>query len=552
MSAASPDFVPWPSEFAERYRRAGAWRGQSLFAALAEVTERADERIAAVDAERSVSYRALLARSEQLARGLWAHGVRPGDAVLVQLPNSVTFLELCFALFRLGARPVMAQPAHRRIELTQLATQSGAVAHVTCGEFARFDHRLLAREVKDACPTLLHTFIAGEPGSGQIALEALFKNEAVALPPGPVASEIALFQLSGGSTDLPKLIPRTHDDYLYSVRQSVAVVGFDSTTVYLAALPVAHNFPFSSPGVLGALLAGGKVVLSQQPAPELAFDWIAREQVTVTALVPALLSSWLSAAARRKSALESLRLVQVGGAKLHEGLARRLTPELGARLQQVFGMAEGLVCYTRADDDDALTHTTQGRPMSPLDELRVVDDDDRELADGTEGHLLVRGPYTIRGYYRAPEHNRQAFSADGFYRTGDRVRRLASGHLEVVGRAKDQINRGGEKIAAPEVEAQLMLHPAVDAAAVVAVPDPYLGERSHAYVLAREEVSPRALLEHLKSAGLAAYKLPDRIELCAALPKTAVGKIDKRALREAAASRRASVDAHQQDRESST
>jgi 2,3-dihydroxybenzoate-AMP ligase len=524
-------FVPWPPEFAERYRRAGVWRGQTLFDALFECAERHGERIAAVDKKRSVTYRELRARSEQLARGLLAWGIRPGDALLVQLPNSVTFLELCFALFRLGARPVMTQPAHRRLELCQLASQSGAVAHVTCDTFANFDHRLLAQELRALCPEVRHTFVLGDPGPEASALAALYEPLATTLPSGPAASDVALFQLSGGSTDVPKLIPRTHDDYLYSVRQSVAVCDFSPETVYLTVLPVAHNFPLSSPGVLGTLLAGGKVVFSEHATPDVAFDWIAREQVTHTALVPALVPAWLLAAARQRKSLVSLRHVQVGGAKLQEALARRIEPELGARLQQVFGMAEGLVCYTRTSDTDDEVYGTQGSPMSELDELRVVDDDDCDVPRGSEGHLLVRGPYTIRGYFNSPAHDRSAFTEDGFYRTGDRVRWLASDKLVVVGRAKDQINRGGEKIAAPEVEAQLLTHPAVEAAALIAVPDPFLGERSHAYVVAQDSVTPRALIEHLKASGLASYKLPDRIELCASLPKTPVGKIDKRALR---------------------
>ncbi|NED91282.1 AMP-binding protein, partial [Streptomyces sp. SID11233] len=183
----------------------------------------------------------------------------------------------------------------------------------------------------------------------------------------------------------------------------------------------------------------------------------------------------------------------VGGAKFAERAARRLRPALGARLMQVFGMAEGLVNYTRLDDDVETVLTTQGRPISPDDEIRVVDDAGEDVPDGTVGHLLTRGPYTIRGYWRAPEHNARVFDAEGWYRTGDLVRRLPSGHLVVEGRAKDQINRGGEKFAPEEVENVLLGHPAVLDASVVGVPDDYLGERSLAYVIPRAGAEvPRA------------------------------------------------------------
>jgi 2,3-dihydroxybenzoate-AMP ligase len=538
MSAARTDgFVPWPEEVAARYRSLGLWRGLSLWAQLQLLAERHQDRIALVDARQRVSYAALAQRAEALAGGLFALGVRPGDAVVVQLPNCVELIELYFALFRLGARPVAAQLAHRRLELTHCAQKTRAVAHVICDQRERFDFRALAQELRASCASLRHTIVLGEPHPGQVALHALREPAERALPEAPAAHEVALFQLSGGSTDVPKLIARTHDDYLYSVRRSVEVCGLDEHTVYLAALPAAHNFPLSSPGVLGALLAGGRVVLIEQASPDLAFPWIEREGVTITALVPALLPAWLSAAARRGSSLATLSLLQIGGAKLHEALARRVEPELGCRLQQVFGMAEGLVCYTRLDDPLERVVSTQGRPMSPYDELRVVDEHDRELAAGETGDLLTRGPYTIRGYFAAPEHDARAFTSDGFYRTGDRVRMLPDGSLVVEGRSKDQINRGGEKIAAPEVEAQLCAHPAVEAAAVVAMPDPYLGERSCAFVVARAEISAKELVAYLKQRGLAAYKIPDRIELTAALPQTAVGKVDKQALRARAATR---------------
>ncbi len=307
--------------------------------------------------------------------------------------------------------------------------------------------------------------------------------------------------------------------------------------MYLCALPAAHNFPLSSPGTLGTFFAGGRVVLAPDPSPATALGLIARERVTLTGVVPPLALAWAGAAEAAGPDgpdLSSLELLQVGGAKLSEEAARRLGPALGCRLQQVFGMAEGLVNYTRPEDDEHTVLTTQGRPISPDDEVRVVDDEDRDLPDGTAGHLLTRGPYTIRGYWRAPEHNARSFTADGFYRTGDIVRRTATGHLVVEGRAKDQINRGGEKVAAEEVENVLLAHPAVHDASVVAEPDEFLGERSCAYVILRpgaERPRPVELKSFVRAAGLAGYKVPDRVEFVAAFPSTGIGKVSKKDLR---------------------
>ncbi len=307
--------------------------------------------------------------------------------------------------------------------------------------------------------------------------------------------------------------------------------------MYLCALPAAHNFPLSSPGTLGVFFAGGRVVLAPDPSPATALGLIARERVTLTGVVPPLALAWASAAEAGAYDLSSLELLQVGGAKLSEEAARRLGPALGCRLQQVFGMAEGLVNYTRPEDDEHTVLTTQGRPISPDDEVRVVDDQDRDLPDGALGHLLTRGPYTIRGYWRAPEHNARSFTADGFYRTGDLVRRTATGHLVVEGRAKDQINRGGEKVAAEEVENVLLAHPAVHDVSVVAVPDPYLGERSCAYVVLRpaaDRPRPVELKAFVRAAGLAEYKVPDRVEFVDAFPRTGIGKVSKKDLRASA------------------
>jgi 2,3-dihydroxybenzoate-AMP ligase len=226
---------------------------------------------------------------------------------------------------------------------------------------------------------------AGRRGDGDHALESGADG-----PPfeAPAPSEVAFLQLSGGSTGLSKLIPRTHDDYIYSFRASNDICGIDAESVYLAALPVAHNFTMSSPGTLGVLYAGGTVVLCPAPSPDVAFALIERERVTITALVPPLAVLWLEAAPVSRHDRSSLRLLQVGGAKLAREVAERVGPVLGCTLQQVFGMAEGLVNYTRLDDPEERIVATQGRPISPDDELRVVDADECEVAPGAVGHLL--------------------------------------------------------------------------------------------------------------------------------------------------------------------
>ncbi|MGW5987005.1 (2,3-dihydroxybenzoyl)adenylate synthase [Streptomyces anulatus] len=535
----STDAAPtWPAEFAEKYRAAGWWRGETFGEMLRRRAEDHPDRVAIVDpvAGSRWTYADLDRRADRLAAGFLARGIAKGDKVVVQLPNIAEFFEVIFALFRIGALPVFALPAHRESEITYFCEFTGAVAYVIAAEHGGYDYRELASKTLANVATLRHVFVAqGDPGAFEALVEVA--EEPVGYG-GPRPDDLAFLQLSGGSTGIPKLIPRTHDDYIYSLWGSNEICAVDERSVYLCVLPAAHNFPLSSPGSLGTLYAGGRVVLCPAPSPEVAFPLIEREGVTITGLVPPLALLWTEAAPGTAHDIGSLDVLLVGGAKFSEEAARRVRPALGCTLQQVFGMAEGLVNYTRLDDPVETIVTTQGRPISPDDEILVVDDEDREVPPGETGHLLTRGPYTIRGYWNAPEHNARSFTEDGFYRTGDIVRVTGTGHIVVEGRAKDQINRGGEKIAAEEVENHILAHPAVHDANVVAEPDPYLGERVCAYVILRSGAGPLkavAVKRFVRERGLAAYKVPDRVEFVDAFPQTGVGKVSKKDLRNAAA-----------------
>ena len=226
-------------------------------------------------------------------------------------------------------------------------------------------------------------------------------------------------------------------------------------------------------------------------------------------------------------------VIQVGSAPLDPELAGRAARVLGCRINRWYGISEGLLTHTRAGDPPDVAMGTEGRPMIPDDEVRVVDRAGIPVPDGEAGEMEARGPYTIRGYYRAPEENARAFTADGFFRTGDLVRRSADGNITIVGRVKDVINRAGEKVSADEVERQLRSHPGVQDAAVVGVADNQLGERTFAFLVITEAgLQARAVKDYLRGCGLATYKIPDRVVVVDALPRTPMGKVDKKALRD--------------------
>jgi 2,3-dihydroxybenzoate-AMP ligase len=528
--------TPYPEDFAGRYLREGYWPRETIAGAVALAARRSPDSTAVVDDARRMSRAALLEDAARMAALLRARGLGAGDRIVIQLPNCAEFASLLLACMELGVLPVMALPAFRRAELEYLVTFAEAKAIAIAPAYRGYDHASLARELRAAAPGLRTIFATGAGAAGCISLEESAPGaDAIAI--GSRAGDpmdVAMFLLSGGTTGLPKLIPRTHADYLYNARSTAAVCGLEADSKILLALPAEHNFPLACPGLLGAMLAGATAVYSQSTRAEDLAQVIARERVTHLPCVPAIAAALPDLPGPVRAAMAPLRVITVGGARLQEHTARELRRAFpGLAVQQVLGMAEGLLCYTRLDDPEEIAMTTQGRPMSPADEIRIVTAAGADAAAGEVGELWCRGPYTIRGYYRAPERNREAFTPDGYYRTGDLVRRGPGGNLIVEGRIKDLINRGGEKISAEEVEAHLAAHPAVAAAAVVAMPDAALGERACAYVTLRAGASfeigeMRALLE---SRGVARYKWPERIEVLSAMPLTNVGKIRKAELR---------------------
>ncbi len=514
--------TPWPKEIEARYRRDGFWRGEALGDVLRSPAARS-ERIALATASSWWTFGDVDDHADRLASGLHQVGIGTHDRVVVQLPNSPEFVATTLALLRLGALPVFALPAHRASEIAYLADMSDAVAYIAADHHGGFDYRGLARDIADR-RQLKHVLIAGDPGPFVGLAELLASPRDL---PIPDPSDVAFFLLSGGTTGLPKLIPRTHDDYAYQLRTTVDALGVDENTIYLATLPVAHNAALGCPGVLGTLLAGGKSVLADSPAPDEVFRLIAREGVTLTTLMPPLVKLWVESSALFGVDVSAV-LLQIGSAKLPIELARQIRPRLGCEMTHWFGMAEGLLTCTRLGDPDEVVFHTTGRPLSPADEIKVVDADGFELGPSQVGQLLTRGPYTFRGYYRAPEHNARSFTPDGFFRTGDLVQLTPDGNMIVEGRVKEVINRGGEKVSPAEVEDHLLAHPNVRDVALVGVPDTTLGEKTCACIIPNGE--PPTLVElrrFLVQRGLANYKLPDRLALLEAFPFTRVGKVNK-------------------------
>ncbi|TDB49442.1 salicylate synthase [Photorhabdus luminescens subsp. mexicana] len=503
------------------------WNGKTLDQQLAGWSGIWGDKTALIYQEQQLTYRELHQSAERLASGLFRRGVRRGDNVMVQLPNRISFVVTCFALFRLGAHPVLLMPTQRTHDVHALCQIARPVAYIIPDCIHDFDYREMAREVAASCPDLKHIIVDGE--AEEFTALASIDDEPANIP-GPSYGDIAVLLLSGGTTGTPKLIPRTHDAYTYDFVLSARLCAVNTESVYLAILPVAHNFTLGSPGILGTLSQGGSVLLSDTASCDEAMPLIEQHKVTHLALVPALTRLWEQARDWEQSDLSSLRCLQVGGGRLTPELAEQVIARLGP-LQQVFGTAEGLLCYTRLDDSYEVIINTQGRPLSEEDEIKIVDANLQPVAPGEVGELITRGPYTITGYYRAEQHNTVAFTTDGFYRTGDLVRMTSDGNLIVEGRIKEQINRSGEKISTQEVETLLLQHPDIDDAVVISVPDELLGERTCACLPNNgNQPEPVQIEEFLQQKGVQRHKIPDQWLFVPYWPLTTVGKIDKRRL----------------------
>lgn len=547
--------VPWPAEVAAEYRARGYWEDRTIGSLVREVADRHPHREALVDGDVRLTYGELMARADAASVRLRDMGFAADDRLLVQLPNSWQFVVLTLACFRAGIVPVMALTAHRRYELTHLASLSECRGIAVPDSLKGFDHQALAHELAAELPDLELVLVLGATHEGSVALSEILELPATGGDPKSAAARMvelepdpdapACFLISGGTTGLPKLITRTHNDYVCNIRATSAMAGLTADDVYLGTLPASHNFPLACPGVLGALLVGGRAVMLPSPEPVRVFRTIAEEGVTISAAVPAVAQRWVE---HQESVggdqLDSLRVLQVGGSRLPDEYARRVGPVLGCTLQQVFGMAEGLINVTRLGDPEDVICTTQGRPVHEADEIRILDALGNDVADGEPGLLYTRGPYTPRGYYNAPEHNARSFLADGWYGSGDVVVRRPGGNLVVHGREKDMINRGGEKISAEEIESLVYQLPGVELVAAVSMPDDVLGERLCLYLVPNVgfDFDLEKIRGHLAGLGLAEFKLPDRVEIVPTIPRTKVGKLDKKALRDDIAERMASRD----------
>lgn len=533
-------FVPFPESYAQRYRAEGYWNDSTIAQTLAQVCERYAQRVAVCDARTELTYRELDQSATRLALNLLDTGLEPGDIVVLQLGNVLEFVQVYLALQKIGVRPILALHTHRYRELRQFVALSGATATITADRAKNCDFIDIVNRVDADTDSIRLKIVLGDTPEGFVSLRELIGAEPRrdiaeldAIQAGIDPCSPALFLLSGGTTGIPKMIPRTHNDYICNSTLATRYTGIDENSVLLDVLPIAHNLPLACPGLQGFMLKGAKVVVHNSTRAEEVFPLIERFGVTHIHVVPALLIMWMNDPKVVDYNLDSVRVIQSGGQRLQPE-TRALTEKVlrNCTVQENFGMAEGLLMFVRLDDPLDVRRQSVGRPVCDADEVMLLDENDQPVPDGVPGELCCRGPYTLRGYFNAPEHNARAFTPEGFYRSGDMMRKLPSGNYVVEGRKKDLINRGGEKISAEEIENLILGHPAVTNVACVAMPDSVLGEKMCAFVILKpgRSLALPELVEFLQAEEIARFKLPERLEVVDSFPLSTFGKVSKKDL----------------------
>lgn len=540
MASLLSGCIPYEPADAARYDRHRWWPGLTLGDLLDKAADVYPDAEAFLDGTTRLTWREARERVDRLATGLMELGIEPLDRVLVQLPNWNEFPLAYFALQKLGAVVVLLIDRYRQHEVNHLAQLTGATAWVVPEHYKNVDYMPIIEDVRSANPTLRTVVLArGSEGRGYPTLDRLIADHPVsdaerdrltARRPDP--NQVAHMGPTGGSTGLPKVVPRTHNSLVCGAEYGARAWNYHGGDTCLLAGPIGHDLCFTK-GLLGGIFQCARVVFLDSIDMADVCGTIQREKVTAIVWVPTLASRLIHYPALGDYDLSSLRKMHCGGGASLPDLIRGVRERLGCEFFNGYGGTEGQTCITRPGDDLETVCGTVGRPTCPYDTYRIVDALGRDQPVNSSGELLIKGPGVFTGYLGNPAENALAFTADGFFRTGDLAQRDERGYVTLTGRLKEMINRGGESISSVEVERLISDHPDVALVAVVPMPDPDLGERVCAFVQPREGASldAEAIQAFLRDKKTAVLHRPDRIELVAEMPQTNAGKMDKRSLR---------------------
>lgn len=527
------------SDEAKRYLETGAWMNSTVGDILRQTARRLPQKPALITDEGTITFSELDSQTECLAAALLELGLRPADRAMFQMGNNLETAVTVLACAKAGIVPVCAIPQYREVEIGQLAELSQARAYFVQSDTpGSFDMVPFAQQMAAKHSHIEHLIFSGSrPCAGHATIQSLLQKHDAESARAIVANhklspaDVLSFQLSGGTTGVPKIIPRFHGEYLAHATFSARHYEMDEDAVFLWALPLMHNA-----GQLYALMPtltlGRSTVLMPNVDIARMLALIEEHRVTHTASIGPIAPQVMAYPHLHKHDLSSLRLF------FTMTRADTLEKKINVPSSNLFGITEGLLLGSGPSASAQVRHNTNGKSGCPFDEIRVlVPETETPVAEGQMGELCFRGPSSTRGYYKAPEANATTFTSDGFCRTGD----IVSAHTidgetyyRFEGRFRDNINRGGEKIGCEEVEAFVSKHPSILDAKLIAMPDPIYGEKGCVYVILQPGATAPSVSElagFLIEQGLAKFKCPERIEVVDAFPVTRVGKVDKPAMK---------------------
>ena len=521
---------------------AGDWVDKTLDDYLQVHAAERGDKIAMIDRRWRLTFAELERLSHRVACGLYHFGLRPGDVVSAQLPNWAEWLIMHCAITKVGAVTNSIGAMYRQKEVGYILGYAGTRMMLLPDNYRRFDYLDMITELWPSLPALEQIFVVGESVPNRMRsfselLETPWEEEVApetiaACRPDP--NQVATLMFTSGTTAEPKGVMHTHNTLVCGTAQVADAFNMDSDEVIFMPSPIGHSTAL----LVGARLPmqyGMTTVWQEHWDAEEAVELVDRHRCTFTLSATPFLHGLLHAPNANRETLESLKVFACGGAPIPRELIRTAEEDFGLFVSALYGSSEALINSAvflsapperRFGTDGALLDGCDGR---------IVDlDTEAETSPGEEGELHVRTPALFAGYYNDADATNAVKLEDGWYATGDLCTLDHQGYVNVVGRKKDMIIRGGANISAREIEELLFTHPKISVVACVAMPDPVLSERVCAYVICEQgqALAFEEMVEFLRAKKVSNWKLPERLELRDAFPMTPSGKIQKFMLRE--------------------
>jgi 2,3-dihydroxybenzoate-AMP ligase len=532
-------FTPYKKEDAEKYNRLGWWAGLTLGDILDKAADIYPSKEALVDDKSRLTYSQVREMVNRLAISLMELGIKTMDRVLVQLPNWREFVYSYFALQKIGAIPVLLIDRYRPYEINHLFRLTGATSWIVPEKYRKTDYLPIIKDVLKNSPKIKHVILArGGRQRHLLNLETMIeqtelkeRNLVRLAKRRPDPMQVAHMGPTGGTTGLPKVVPRTHNSLICGIEYGARAWEMDIHDTCLLAGPIGHDLTFTK-GLCGSLFTFGKTVFLDSMVPEDICQTIQQEKVTAVVWVPTLAKRLIDFEGLKNYDLSSLKKMHCGGGVSLPEIIKGVWEKLGCTFFNAYGGTEGQTTITRSEDNPQTILHTVGRPTCPYDTYKVVDRNGKELPPNTPGELIIKGPGVFTGYYKAPEENKMAFNKEGFFRTGDVIKIDEAGNVTITGRLKEMINRGGESISATEIESLIIGHPGVAIVAVIPMPDPVMGERVCACIQPKPGANLNfdKIIAYLKERKASVLQFPERIEFIVDMPLTKAEKVDKKAL----------------------